>query len=272
MNKTIISSKQNLKGLFSEIWHSRELFWVFIWRDVKVRYKQTVLGVLWVILQPLMSVVTFTIFFGKLAKIPSGNMPYALFSLIALTFWNFFSSSLSKASDSMVSNESIIKKIYFPRLILPFSAVLGSTLDFGLNFVFLLLVSFFLGYIPNIVALVIVPVLILVVIIFASGLGLILSSVNVRYRDVRYILPFFIQLSMFVSPVIYPLNIVGVNNRYLMVINPMTMVIEIARWLFSGGKFLYADLILISVVSTVVAFVLGILIFKRTEKTFTDIA
>jgi len=270
--KTIkISSEKGVSSSFSELINSYDLLKVFIWRDIKVRYKQTVLGVLWVILQPLFSMIIFTIFFGKLAKIPSGALPYTLFSLIGLTFWNLFSNSVSKASDSVVVNEGIVKKVYFPRLILPISAVLGSLIDFGLNLILLLILSIFLSYLPIPISIILIPLLALVTIGTALGLGLILSSINVRYRDVRYVLPFFIQISMFLVPVIYPLNIVDPANRMLMAFNPMTIVIETGRWLFVGGKFLYYDLVPISIISLSAMLIIGVLFFKKTEDVFTDV-
>lgn len=266
-----ISAKGGVSSSLRELWDSRELLVVFVWRDLAVRYKQTFLGILWVILQPLLSMAIFTIFFGKLAKIPSGALPYALFSLIGLTFWNLFSNSLSKASDSIVANEGIIKKIYFPRLILPISAVGGSLIDFGVNLVLLLIVSLFLGHIPLLVSIIVIPLLAIFTSLSAFAFGLVLSSINVRYRDVRYVLPFFIQISLFLTPIIYPLNIVGETNRLLLAINPMTSVVEVARWLFSGGEFLYPNLLIISFVSTIVVLTVGIIYFKRTENVFTDI-
>ena len=266
-----ISAGKGVSSSIRELWDARELLNVFVWRDIKVRYKQTVLGVVWVILQPLFSMIIFTIFFGKLAKIPSGVLPYSLFSLIGLTFWNLFSNSLSRVSDSIVVNEGIIKKIYFPRLILPISAVLGSLIDFGLNTILLFIFSISLGYFPVLSSIIIIPLLALFTAITAFGLGLVLSSINVRFRDVRYVLPFFVQISMFLTPVIYPLSIVGVSNRFLMAINPMTYVVEVARWLFSGNQFLYANLLSISLVSSLLIVAIGLYYFKRTEDVFADI-
>lgn len=273
MNKKVveISAIRGVSSSFLELINSRELLNVFIWRDIKVRYKQTALGVLWVVLQPLFSMIIFTIFFGKLAKIPSGDLPYTLFSLIGLTFWNLFSNSISKASDSIVVNEGIVKKVYFPRLILPISAVLGSLVDFGLNLILLLILAIYLTYYPLLISVILIPVLGLITIGTALGLGLLLSSINVRYRDVRYVLPFFIQISMFLVPVIYPLSIVDPVNRMIMAINPMTIVIEAGRWLFTGGQFLYFDLIPISLISLAIILVVGMYLFKKTEDVFTDV-
>lgn len=255
----------------SEIFRYHELLYIFAWRDIKVRYKQTVLGIIWAVLQPIVTMIIFTIFFGNLAKIPSENMPYSLFVLIGLVFWTFFSGSLSHASNSLVDNESIVKKIYFPKIILPISSIITSSIDFGINFIILLLFAIFLGFFPSPWIILVVPLSLMLASITIAGLGLFLSSFNVKYRDVRYILPFFIQILMFLTPVIYPLSIVSPINRYIMAINPMTSVIESVRLVFSKGGMIDPNLILISVVSAVFIFVVGLIYFRRTERFFADI-
>jgi len=220
---------------YQELWRYRELFFIFAWRDIKVRYKQTILGVLWVLFQPLVSTFIFTIFFGRLAKISSGELPYSLFVLCGLVFWGFFSNTLTHASSSLIENEGIIKKVYFPRLIIPLSAVVTSFIDFLISFSMLLIFMIYLGKTPS---LLFAPVLIIGVFtaaIGASGLGLLLSSFNVKYRDVRYILPFFIQTMLFLTPVIYPTALVRPSNRLIMALNPMTGVIE-AVHIRAGGE------------------------------------
>jgi len=186
----LINSKSGQEFIsISEIWRYRDLFYIFTWRDLKVRYKQTILGILWVVFQPLMTTLIFTVFFGNLAKIPSGKLPYSLFVLCGLVFWTFFSTALTHASDSMVANESIIKKVYFPKIILPFSSILTSFVDFLINFIILLVFAMVVGYYPSIWALIIFPVAIFITGLTSVGLGLLLASINVKYRDVRYILP-----------------------------------------------------------------------------------
>ena len=271
MKSIVIRPNRSLSLDLSEIWNYRELFYIFAWRDIKVRYKQTLLGILWVIFQPITSTFIFTIFFGNLAKIPSGKLPYSLFVLSGLVFWNFFSTSLSHASDSMVANENIIKKVYFPKIILPLSSVVVSFVDFIINMVVLIIYATILGYMPNIWSLVVFPIAILVSAVTASGLGLFLASFNVKYRDVRHILPFFIQILLFLTPVIYPLSIVSEQNKLIMALNPMSSVIESVRMVFYNELLISPRLILISLISSVSIFIGGIWYFKQTERFFADI-
>ncbi len=256
---------------FSELWRYRELFFIFAWRDIKVRYKQTILGAAWAVFQPLISMVIFTIFFGNLAKIPSGNLPYSLFVFCGLVFWGFFSNSLSHASSSLVENENIIKKVYFPRLILPISSVVTSLIDFTINLVILIAFTLILGFVPSPLSLLIIPLGLIISAIAASGLGLFLSAFNVKYRDVRYILPFFIQLLMFLTPVIYPTTIVRPSNKLIMALNPMTGVIESVRSVISGSYVIDWPIMMVSAISAIVLLIAGIYYFKATERFFADI-
>lgn len=254
-----------------ELWRYRELLYIFTWRDIKVRYKQTVLGILWVIFQPLVTTFIFTFFFGRLAKISSGELPYSLFSLCGIIFWTFYSSGLSHASNSMVANENIIKKVYFPKILLPLSSILTSLVDFNINIVLLLILSLYLGYIPHLYGFLIFPLSVGLTMITSFGLGLILASVNVKYRDVSYILPFFIQILLFITPVIYPLSIVSEKNRIIMALNPMSAVVELARFSLNPKYAVYPNLIIISVISSIIIVVIGLWYFRRTEKFFADI-
>lgn len=254
-----------------ELWNFRELFWIFAWRDIKIRYKQTLLGISWVVFQPLMSTFVFTVFFGNFAQIPSEGMPYSLFVLAGLTFWNFFSSSLSRASNCLLENESIITKVYFPRIILPFASMAVNYIDFLVTLVILIVFSFILGYPPDVQILVIFPLGLLISTLAASGLGTLLASINVKFRDVKYILPFFTQLLIFLAPVIYPTTIIRPSNRIIMAINPMTGVIEAARTVFVKTNQIDWQIFLISAVSSIVLFVVGVLVFRRTERYFADI-
>lgn len=267
----IIKPKNDLISIdFKELWRYRELLYIFAWRDIKIRYKQTLLGVTWVLLQPLMTTFVFTIFFGKLAKIPSDNLPYSLFVLIGLVFWNFFSGSLSRSSNSLLDNENIIKKVYFPRVILPLSSIVVNFIDFLISCVLLLIFSLILGYVPSPTLLIIAPLALIISSLTAGGLGLFLSAVNVKYRDVKYILPFFIQILMFLTPVIYPTSIVRPSNRIIMTLNPMTGVIEAVRTAFSGSNLYDWKILAASTLFSVVIFVIGQLFFKRTERYFAD--
>ena len=256
---------------FAELWRYRELFVIFAWRDIKVRYKQTFLGGAWAIFQPLVSTFIFTIFFGRLAKIPSGNLPYSLFVLCGLVFWNFFSGALTHASNSLIENENIIKKVYFPRLILPLSSIITSFVDFGISLIMMLIFAFVLGYIPSLLFVPILLIGILVAGIGAGGLGLFLSAFNVKYRDVRYILPFFIQTMLFLTPVIYPTSIVSNTNKYIMALNPMTGVIEAIRVTVAGVGVIDWTLLGLSAASAILFFIIGLIYFRQTEAFFADI-
>ncbi len=272
MIEIIIRPKQVWKLIdFAEIWNFRELLYIFAWRDIKVRYKQTILGILWVIFQPLVTMVIFTFFFGKMAKIPSGELPYSLFVLCGLVFWNFFSGSLSHASDSLVANEGIIKKVYFPKVLLPLSAVITGFADLFINLILLFIFAIFLGITVHPIGLIIFPLVIFLTSISSMGLGLMLSSFNVKYRDVRYILPFFIQILLFVTPIIYPLSIVSPTNRIIMAVNPMTSVVEAVRFVFSPTYMLKGELIIVSLISSIFIFIFGLWYFRKTEDFFADI-
>lgn len=256
---------------FAELWRYRELFVIFAWRDIKVRYKQTFLGGAWAIFQPLVSTFIFTIFFGRLAKIPSGALPYSLFVLCGLVFWNFFSGALTHASNSLIENENIVKKVYFPRLILPLSSIITSFIDFGISLVMMLIFAFALGYFPSLLFIPILIIGILVAGIGAGGLGLFLSAFNVKYRDVRYILPFFIQTMLFLTPVIYPTSIVSNTNKYIMALNPMTGVIEAIRVTIAGTGNIDWLLLGLSALSAIIFFIIGLIYFRQTEAFFADI-
>ena len=272
MKEIIIRPKSDWILLdLKELWRYRELLFIFTWRDIKVRYKQTILGVLWVIFQPIVTTFIFTFFFGNLAKISSGVLPYSLFSLCGIIFWTFFSTGLSHASTSMVANENIIKKVYFPKIMLPLSSILTSFVDFSINIILLLVLTLYLGYFPHLIGLIIFPLSIGLAMITSFGLGLILASLNVKYRDVGYILPFFIQILLFITPIIYPLAIVSESNRNIMALNPMSAVVELSRFVLNPEYAIYPEVIIISVISSILILVLGLWYFRRTEKFFADI-
>ncbi|NDE04713.1 MAG: ABC transporter permease, partial [Flavobacteriia bacterium] len=226
---TIIQPKKlfHLRDL-KEIWQYRELLYFFTWRDLKVRYKQTYIGAAWAIFQPFITMVVFSVFFGGLAKIPSDGVPYPIFVYVGLLFWQFFSSALSDTSNTLISNQSIITKVYFPRLILPISSVLTKLVDFAIASLILIGLMFYYGYMPHISGFLIMPLLLLISFMASVGGGLVLASVNVKYRDIRYALPFFIQILLFVTPVIYPASIAGAYSK-LLALNPMMGVIQNAR-------------------------------------------
>ena len=253
----------------SDIWAYRELLYFFIWRDIKVRYKQTLLGAGWAIIQPLMTMVVFTIFFGHLAKVPSDGLPYPVFSLMALVPWTYFASALAGCSTSLSGYQHIISKVYFPRLIIPIGAVIAPLVDFAIGFV--ILIGFMMWYRitpgPSIVWL---PALMLLALATAASVGVWLAALNVRYRDVRYVVPFVVQLWMFATPVAYPASLVPARWRAVYGLNPMAGVIEGFRWALAGGP---APGV-ITVVSAAVVVVLiagGAIYFRRLEGTFADV-
>lgn len=268
---TIKPPKGMVEINFPEIWKYRELLYIFAWRDIKVRYKQTVLGIAWAIFQPLVTMVIFTAFFGRLAKIPSDGIPYPIFVYSGLLFWNYFSSSLSNASNSLVENGGIINKIYFPRLILPASTTVTPLIDFLFAFAILIGMMFYYHFSPTFLGIIMVPVLLLVSLLSSAGLGLFLTSVNVKYRDVRYILPFFIQILMYVTPIIYPISIIPHKYQWISLINPMSGVITFARALFLHTGPLNWSQLGISALSGFVLLILGLAYFKKTERYFADI-
>ncbi len=264
------------KGWFDlnlrELWLYRELAFIFAWRDIKVRYKQTALGIAWAILQPVLTVAIFSFFFGRLAKIPSDGIPYPIFAFVGIVFWNYFSISLTGASNTIIENENIIKKVYFPRLILPISSTLTPLIDLGISLVVLIVFMLYYHMLPMLTGVLFLPLLFIISFLASSGLGLFLASINLKYRDVRYALPFFIQLLMYVTPVIYPSSLVGEKYRWIIALNPMTGVIETARSSFLGVTPINFQLLFISIGISIVLFLFGVFKFKKTERFFADLA
>jgi lipopolysaccharide transport system permease protein len=263
------------KKLFSfadikEVWEYRELLYFFTWRDLKVRYKQTFIGVLWAIFQPFITMVVFSLFFGGLLKIPSDGVPYPIFVYTGLLFWQFFSTALSDTSNVLITNQAIITKVYFPRLLLPLSSVFTKFLDFAIASLILGGMMIYYGFTPHLNGIIILPLLLLITFMASTGLGLILASINVKYRDVRYALPFFIQILLFVTPVIYPASIAG-KYSWILALNPMMGVIQSARASLLGTTQLNWTLVSISLLATFILLLLGIYIFKKTERYFADI-
>jgi lipopolysaccharide transport system permease protein len=211
-----------------ELWYYRELLYFFTWRDLKVRYKQTFIGAAWAILQPFLTMVVFSVFFGELLNIPSDSVPYPIFVYTGLLFWQFFSSALSETSNVLVSNQAIITKVYFPRLILPISSVITKLVDFAIASIILIGLMAYYGYMPHVWGFLLIPLLLIITFMASVGGGLFLAAINVKYRDVRYALPFFIQILLFVTPVIYPASIAG-KFSWALALNPMTGVIQSAR-------------------------------------------
>lgn len=252
-----------------ELWSYRELLYFFVWRDVKIRYKQTAIGVLWVVLQPLLTMLVFTLFFGKLAKLPSQGLPYPVFYFAAVVPWMYFSTALLTATNVVVEHQRVITKVFFPRLILPFSAVLSGLVDFTIGFIVLIIFTFAYGIHPGPTAF-LLPLFLLLAILTALGVGLWLSALNALYRDVRYLMAFLVQFWMLASPVAYPSSMVPAKYRWLYGLNPMAGVIDGFRWSLTGhGQPPSAVLLASSIVVCLVLFG-GLLFFNRMEVSIAD--
>jgi len=266
----LIQARRHLFDLdLAGIWAYRELLYFLVWRDLKVRYKQTLIGTGWVVIQPLMTMAIFTVIFGNFAKIPSDGLPYPIFSYAALLPWNLFSSSLNRGGESVVNNANLVTKIYFPRLILPLSSVLSPMADFAIAFVILIGMMIWFGIAPT-VGILMLPIFVILAICTALAMGLWLAALNVRYRDVRYTIPFLIQIWMFASPVAYPVSMVPEKWRWLYSLNPMAGVIEGFRWALLGNQ--SPDFSVMAISATVVMGLLaaGMVYFKQMERTFAD--
>lgn len=253
-----------------EVWRYKELLFFFVWRDLKVKYKQTIIGIGWAIFQPFMTMVVFSVFFGKLIQVPSDGIPYPIFVYTGLIFWQLFASALGDASNSLVGNTAIITKVYFPRIILPLADTANKFVDFFFASLALIFLMIHYGYVPGLSGIILLPVLLIITSATAVGLGLILASINVKYRDVRYALPFFMQLLLFLTPVIYPSSIAG-KYSWILSLNPMTGVIKAARAGFLGTGPIGWNSLAFSALLAVVFLTAGIYFFKKTERFFADI-
>jgi len=254
-----------------EVWQRRQLLYQFVCRDLKVRYKQTVLGAAWAVIQPIVTMVIFSVIFGRLAGMPSDDVPYPIFTLTALLPWYYFSSSLSRVAGSVVAEAHLISKIYFPRLIVPLSGVVAGLVDFALSFCILLAMMTWFGLVPTwrIIAL---PFFLLLVAATALGVGLWLSALNVRYRDVGHVMPFVVQCWFFASPVIYPVTMIPAPWRLLYSLNPLVGVLEGFRWALLGTGVPRLDVMAASAAAVVVLLMGGAFYFTRMERTFADVA
>lgn len=253
-----------------DVWLHRELLFFLIWRDVKVRYKQTALGVAWAVLQPVLTMVVFSIVFGRLAGLPSDGLPYSVFTLCALLPWQLFAQALTQSSNSMVANEGLITKIYFPRLIIPLATVLGGLVDFVVAFVVLLALMAYWGVVPGVSALAL-PVFLVLALATALGIGLWLAALNVQYRDVRHTIPFITQFWLFVTPVAYASSLVPERWRLLIGLNPMAGVVDGFRWALLGTARVDGAMLGVSAFVALTLLVSGLLYFRRTERSFADV-
>jgi lipopolysaccharide transport system permease protein len=272
-NEVIIQPSHGWVSLgLRDLWAYRELLYFLAWRDIKVRYKQTVLGASWAILQPFLSMLIFTIFFGWLAQMPSDGTPYPVFTFTALVPWTFFSNGLTQSSNSLVSSANLIKKIYFPRLVVPISVVLAGLPDFMLSFLVLIGMMFYYGVHPNWLSLLYLPPLLLLALVTSLGTGLWFSALNVKYRDVRYIVAFLTQVWMFATPVVYPASLLPARWRTIYGINPMVGVIEGFRWALLKTDAAPGPYIAVSSVTALLILITGMYYFRRVEKDFADLA
>lgn len=283
MGKPIMMQKQTLiepsSGWFNLrihlLWRYRELVYFLAWRDIKIRYKQTILGITWVILQPVISMLVFSGLFGILLQVPTGGIPYPLFVLSGLLPWLYFSAALTKSSNSLVDNTSLITKIYFPRMVIPIAAMLSSLVDFIISMAILVIIMLSYGVFP-IETILLLPIFLILAMITALGFGLWLSALNVRYRDVKHLLPFIIQIWMYLTPVVYGASLIPERYRWLLGLNPMTGVVDGFRWALFGNRFgsvLTSDSLLY-ILSVGIAFLIlisGTIYFRYTEKNFADI-
>src|SRR6266478_1863061 len=262
------------RGLFElrlrEVWAYRELLYFFVWRDVMIRYKQTAIGVLWVILQPVLNMLVFTLFFGRLAKLPSDGLPYPVFYFSALVPWTYFAYSLQTTTSVVVENQRLITKVYFPRLILPISATLSGLVDFAIGFTVLSILTLAYGIRPTLAALWL-PLLLLLAVLTALGVGLWMSALNALYRDVRYVVPFAVQFWMFASPVVYPSSLVSEKWRWLYGLNPMAGVIEGFRWALTGHGQPPGILLAASSAAVVLLVFSGLVYYHAVEGTMADV-
>ena len=271
MNEIIIEPNRGIKHYWRDIWQYRELFAFLAWRDVLVRYKQTAIGIAWAVIRPFLTMVVFTIIFGRIAKLPSDGVPYPILVFAAMLPWQFFASSLSESSSSLIVNSNLITKVYFPRIVMPASAVIVSIVDFLISFTILVALMIFYHFIPD-WRMLTLPLFFILAMGAAMGAGLWMASFNVKYRDFIYVVPFIVQLGLYISPVGFSSNIVPGKWRVLYSLNPMVGVIDGFRWAILGrGNFLYMPGLMLSVCIVIILLVSGIWHFRRTERTFADV-
>ena len=254
----------------TELWEYRELLYFLIWRDIKVRYKQSVLGGAWAIIQPFFTMVVFSLFFGKLAKMPSDGIPYPIFSYAALVPWSFFANGLNQASNSLVGNSNLINKVYFPRMAMPIASVLGGFVDFILAFIMLIGMIFYYGMVPTI-NIIWLPFFLILAFITSLGASLWLSAMYVQFRDIRHIIPFLTQIWLFATPIVYPSSLLSEPWRTLYGINPMVGVVEGFRWALLGVHTAPGPIIIVSSITAMGLLISGAFYFRRMEKTFADV-
>ncbi len=266
----VLEGGKTEKQYFKDLWHYRELFYFLAWRDILVRYKQTAIGILWAVLRPFITMVVFTVVFGKIAKLPSDGLPYPLLVFTAMLPWQFFSSALVDSSSSLIANSNMISKVYFPRLVMPTSAVIVSFADFVVSMGILVGVMAWYHFMPSI-KIFYLPFFILIAFMASLGTGLWLCALTVKYRDFKYVVPFIVQLGLYISPVGFSSSVVAEKYRLLYSLNPMVGVIDGFRWSILGNTNIYMPGFILSVIAVVITFVSGVWYFRKTEKTFADV-
>jgi lipopolysaccharide transport system permease protein len=264
-----IGKSRSVAQALTELWQKRELLYFLVWKDIKVKYKQAALGIAWAVLQPLLGMLLFTLLFGRVAKLPSDGLPYPLFYFSSLLTWTYFSTALITASNSVISNTSLVSKVYFPRILLPAAGVIAALLDLAIASVILVGLLVF-HQVPLTPRLLCMPLVLLLLVVFAMGAGQFLAALNVNYRDVKHALPFLVQLWFFASPVVYPLSMVPERYQWLVALNPLTGIIETSRALLVGRPVPW-EALAISCAVTVAIYVLGLVYFQRTERRFADV-
>ena len=267
----IIDPNRRKSNFRKDLWNYRGLFYFLSWRDILVRYKQTAVGVLWSVIRPLMTMLVFTFIFGKLAKLPADGIPYVLLVSAGMLPWQFFANAFSEASNSLISNSSMLSKVYFPRIIIPVSAVMVSFIDFLISFIIMIGLMIWYKFVPG-WQIVFLPLFILLATFVTVGLGLLISALNVKYRDFRYIVPFIVQFGLYVSPVGFKSDIVPEQLRFWYSLNPMVGVIDGFRWCLLGGNIAFDTTgFLISLLVSVIIFIVGFTYFRKMERNFADI-
>jgi lipopolysaccharide transport system permease protein len=272
IHERIIKPKQGFAAInFKELWQYRELFWFLGLRDIIIRYKQAVLGIAWAVIEPLMIMIVFTVIFGKVAKLPSDNIPYPLLTFAAILPWNLFSKTLGQSGNSLVANASMISKVYFPRLILPVGAVIAGCIDFAISFIIFIVMMIWYGVVPGAVV-IFLPFFFLLAVMTSLGVGLWLSALNVMYRDVKHMLPFILRLGLYVSPVGFSSSVIPEKYQLLYSLNPMVGVIDGFRWCLLGSNVaFYWPGLWLSVGITACLVVSGAFYFRKTERIFADV-
>lgn len=269
-NFLIIEAGRTEKHYWFDLWRYRELFYFLSWRDILVRYKQTAIGVAWSVIRPVLTMIVFTIIFGRIAKLPSGDIPYPILVFVAMLPWQLFANSLTESSMSLIGNANMISKIYFPRMIMPASSIIVAFIDFFISFIILGIIMAWYRFIPS-WKIIFVPIFLLIAFLAAFGVGLMFSALNVKYRDFKYIVPFVVQFGLYASPVGFSSDVIPDKWRLLYSINPMVGVIDGFRWCIIGQDIsIYKPGFIISIILTILILIIGIIYFRKTEKTFAD--